>query len=286
MSHAYLIAKEEFRDDTRLLAAVRQWGDRLHEVTRDAGDSFGGRSRGVDRRVLIAQGWAHWGNATGNRKALADAYRYHVHALRSIGRNGRDRVWVNVFPKRRVYYANMTYGAAMSTAFALSRSGADDVYAMAPGGGTLVEGAAWLWETLHREQPPELFNSRSDGSRSVAWTELFVHDFPGHPAGRRMDAWLARNSVARFGYTSGGGPTSCLYRRVARLDPANDVLEMQRALMRHCAGLPAGFADGRFGPGTRAVLKRFQESHGLTPDGIPGPRTSAALAGPATGACR
>ncbi|MYG64818.1 MAG: hypothetical protein F4158_09795 [Synechococcus sp. SB0675_bin_7] len=159
MSHAYLIAKEEFRDDTRLLAAVRQWGDRLHEVTRDAGDSFGGRSRGVDRRVLIAQGWAHWGNATGNRKALADAYRYHVHALRSIGRNGRDRVWVNVFPKRRVYYANMTYGAAMSTAFALSRSGADDVYAMAPGGGTLVEGAAWLWETLHREQPPELFNS-------------------------------------------------------------------------------------------------------------------------------
>ena len=117
-----------------------RWGDRLHEITRSASDSFGGRSRGVDRRVLIAQGWAHWGNATGNRDALADAYEYYVHALKSIGRNGRDRVWVNVFPKRRVYYANMTYGAAMSTAFALSRSGSDDVYAIAPGGGTLVEG--------------------------------------------------------------------------------------------------------------------------------------------------
>ena len=286
LSHAYLIAKEEFPGDAELLAAVRRWGDRLHEITRSASDSFGGRSKGVDRRVLIAQGWAHWGNATGNRDALKDAYRYYVHALKSIGRNGRDRIWVNVFPKRRVYYANMTYGAAMSTAFALSRSGVDDVYSIAPGGGTLVEGVAWLWETLYRERPPELFNSRSHGSRSVAWTELFVHEFPRHPAGRRMDAWLARNGQARFGYTSGGGATSCMYRRISRLEPANDVLEMQRALMRHCDGLPAGFADGRFGPGTRAVLKRFQKSHGLTPDGIPGPRTAAALAGPATGACR
>ncbi len=286
LSHAYLIAKEEYPEDTELLAAVRLWGDRLYKSTRGASDTFGGRSKGVDRRVLIAQGWAHWGNATGNRKALADAYRYYVQALKSIGRNGRDRVWVNIFPNRRTYYANMTYGAALSTAFALSRSGGDDVYKIAPGGGTLVEGIAWLWETLNRERPPELFNSRSGGSRSVAWTELFVHDFPGHPAGRRMDAWLAGNSEARFGYTSGGGPTSCLYRRVSQLGADDDVLGMQRALMRHCSGLPAGFADGRFGPGTRAVLKRFQESHGLTPDGIFGPRTAAALAGPATGACK
>ena len=285
LSHAYLVVEEEYPEDTELLEAARRWGDRLYEITRNGDDTFGGRAKGVDRRVLIAQGWAHWGNVTGNREALKDAYSYYVHAMETIGRNGEDRVWVNVFPERRAYYANMTYGAAMSTAFALSRSGADDVYTIAPGGGSLVEGMAWLWGTLQKERPPELFRSRSHGSRSVAWTELFVHDFPRHAAGRKMDAWLEENSTPRFGYTSGGGPTTCMYRRVTPLEPVDDVLGMQLALMRHCSGLPAGFADGRFGPGTRAVLKRFQESHGLTPDGVYGPKTAAVLAGPVTGAC-
>lgn len=159
-------------------------------------------------------------------------------------------------------------------------------YAIAPGGGTLVEGIAWLWETLRVERPPELFNGRSVGSRSVVWAELFVEEFPGHPAGRSMDARFAGDGLSRFGYTSGGGATSCMYRRVSRLEPASEVLEVLRALMRHCDGLPAGFADGRFGPGARAALRRFQKSHGLAPGGIPGSRTSAALAASATGACR
>ncbi len=61
---------------------------------------------------------------------------------------------------------------------------------------------------------------------------------------------------------------------------------MQRALMRHCSGLPVGFADGKFGPATRSVLRRFQRSHGLVPDGVYGPLTAAALDGPVTGNCR
>lgn len=36
-------------------------------------------------------------------------------------------------------------------------------------------------------------------------------------------------------------------------------------------------ADGKFGKGTEAAVKRFQSAHGLKPDGIVGPNTWAAL---------
>ena len=68
--------------------------------------------------------------------------------------------------------------------------------------------------------------------------------------------------------------------------PQRDISGMQRALMRHCNGLPVGFADGKFGPATRSVLKRFQKSHGLVPDGVYGPLSAAALDSPVTGNCR
>jgi hypothetical protein len=46
-----------------------------------------------------------------------------------------------------------------------------------------------------------------------------------------------------------------------------------RALQRKI-GVPA---DGVFGPGTEAALKRWQAAHGLVPDGIAGPQTRAKL---------
>ncbi len=212
LAHGYAILKEEYPRDTELLAAVRRWGDRLFELTSNASDTFGGRAKGVDRRVLIGQGWAHWGNATGNRKVLTAAYRYYIRALDSIGSGGKDRIWRYVFPSRVPYYMNMTYGAATATAYALSRSGAGDVYELAPGGGTLVEGTAFLWNLLLEKQPSELMNARSHGTRSVAWTELFAREFPDHPAAGKMDAWLAGKWTPRYGYN--GGPTTCLFRRI------------------------------------------------------------------------
>jgi hypothetical protein len=59
----------------------------------------------------------------------------------------------------------------------------------------------------------------------------------------------------------------------------------QVQLLKHCRGLPEGFADGSYGPATRNALIRFQRAHGLQPDGKYGPRTAQALAGPISGAC-
>lgn len=63
------------------------------------------------------------------------------------------------------------------------------------------------------------------------------------------------------------------------------MLQLQKDLIRHCADLTADFADGLYGPVTETALRRFQTSYGLTPDGVLGSQTVAALAGPVTGAC-
>ena len=52
-------------------------------------------------------------------------------------------------------------------------------------------------------------------------------------------------------------------------DRGSDVAELQMKL-----GLPA---DGRFGQGTEAAVEEFQDRNGLTPDGVVGPKTWAAL---------
>jgi putative chitinase len=54
------------------------------------------------------------------------------------------------------------------------------------------------------------------------------------------------------------------------------VLEIQRALVAR--GYDPGVADGVWGPLSRAAVKQFQKDHGLTADGIVGPKTLAALA--------
>ena len=215
VAHGYAVLKAEYPDDLELLSSVKQWGDRLFEITRRGGDTFGGRSRGVDRRVLIAQGWAHWGNLSGNSAAIAAAHRYYLHAISSIRKDGNNRSWLIVHPDRMNYYMNLTYGPAVVTAHALRRSGIGDVYeASSFGGGTLVDGVTFLWDSLLEDQPAELMRVRAQGSRAVAWIELFVRDFPSHPTTKKMDAWLAQRSTPRYAYTNGGGPSTCLYRRI------------------------------------------------------------------------
>ncbi len=212
LAHAYLILKEEYPRDINLLSAVEGWGDRLFQVTHQARDDFVGRAKGVDRRVLIAAGWAHWGGATNNRDALARAEHYYKRAMRTFGRGGKDRIWEHK-GKRRIYYMNMTTAAALTTAYALHRAGVNDVYTMAPSGGTVVEGAAWLWDRLVEGRYSNLLRPRSQGSRSAAWVELFIREFPDHPSAEGMRAWRSKATGSLSG-NMGGGPTTCLYRRI------------------------------------------------------------------------
>ena len=214
LAHAYLILKEEYPQDTELLSSVKGWGDRLFEITKNARDDFKGRAKGVDRRALIADGWAHWGGAANNRNALAQAERYYKRAMRTFGRGGKDRIWKHQ-GKRRIYYVNMTVAAALSAAYALDRAGVSDAYKMAPKRGTIVEAADWLWEELVKGRHSDLLRTRSGGSRSVAWIELFIHEFPNHPSAAKMRAWRSKAAGPLSG-NMGGGPTTCLYRRTPR----------------------------------------------------------------------
>ena len=214
LAHAYLVLKQEFPEETALLADVREWGNELFRRTSNAGDEFVGPWKGRDRRAHIAQGWAAWGNVAENRAALDAAYRYYVHAMQSVGKNGVDILWFNV-PEgggTRLSFVNATLQSQLVAAHALYRSGARDVYTIAPGGGTLAEGLAWLWNEFEEKKPLEINASRHPGSKAVAWTELFVHEFPDHPAAKRMDEWLAVQWALYV--NMGGGPTTCLYRRV------------------------------------------------------------------------
>lgn len=57
----------------------------------------------------------------------------------------------------------------------------------------------------------------------------------------------------------------------------NDVKRLQRVLARHLMWNPFGPITGTFDAGLETAVKTFQQSNGLTVDGIVGPATWAAL---------
>ncbi len=61
------------------------------------------------------------------------------------------------------------------------------------------------------------------------------------------------------------------------------VVILQTALNKAMPSLPPLAPDGAFGPATRNRVIEFQRSRNLTPDGVVGPKTWAALAGAAVG---
>jgi hypothetical protein len=58
-------------------------------------------------------------------------------------------------------------------------------------------------------------------------------------------------------------------------DTGASVKALQRALAR--LGFSAGAVDGQYGPSTTKAVTSFQRAHGLTADGVLGPKTLAAL---------
>jgi peptidoglycan hydrolase-like protein with peptidoglycan-binding domain len=67
-------------------------------------------------------------------------------------------------------------------------------------------------------------------------------------------------------------------RMISRGMAGFDVSVLQFLLARH--GFPTESLNSNFGPGTEEQVRRFQRSVGLTPDGVVGRKTRAALLGP------
>ena len=56
-------------------------------------------------------------------------------------------------------------------------------------------------------------------------------------------------------------------------DQGDNVTALQRVLLESGESLPKYGADGDFGAETLKAVKNFQKKHGLTVDGIVGPKT-------------
>ena len=88
---------------------------------------------------------------------------------------------------------------------------------------------------------------------------------------RTMGALQRSHAAPAGGSSSAGQPTLKAGARGAA------VSQLQRALAAH--GLNPGSVDGSFGPMTHNAVVRFQQSRGLSADGVVGPKTWAALGG-------
>ncbi len=65
-------------------------------------------------------------------------------------------------------------------------------------------------------------------------------------------------------------------RHVLRVGSRGEAVKIAQRLLA-AAGFDPGPADGVFGSRTKSAVRRFQAAHGLSPDGVVGPRTWAVL---------
>jgi len=90
-----------------------------------------------------------------------------------------------------------------------------------------------------------------------------------------LAAWVSSVAGAGAGAGAGGSEAASPVPAVASIPPAK-VRRIQRALAR--LGFFHHAVTGFYGPITQAAVAAFQRSVGLTPDGLWGPKTAAALA--------
>jgi Putative peptidoglycan binding domain/Transglycosylase SLT domain len=102
-------------------------------------------------------------------------------------------------------------------------------------------------------------------------TKRAIRDFQ-RSKGLEADGIVGKRTRAAFGPFGGPLFGTRLLRRGTR---GFDVAVLQFLLAKR--GLPPPFLDGSFGPGTEGLVRRFQRRAGLSPDGIVGKRTRAAL---------
>lgn len=127
--------------------------------------------------------------------------------------------------------------------------------------------------------PAAALAPRAPGAQAVPSPGRPAPTAPGAAAPPPSEPPIEGRAYVRADIDGDARPTPRLVAfRLIRLENPHqlgaDVLAVQEAL--RAAGWPVR-ADGFFGPRTDTALRHFQRAHGLTPDGIAGPRTLARL---------
>lgn len=128
-----------------------------------------------------------------------------------------------------------------------------------------IDSACWFWDTRN-------INKTCDAKDIVAMTKLVNGGTNG--LDDRTTKWNKALSVlgsdVKAESTTPTAPTSTSsYTTLRKGSKGLEVVKLQTAL-----GIPA---DGDYGSGTEAAVKKYQASKGLTADGIAGPATQKSL---------
>ncbi len=216
LGYAYVLLVEEYGEDDPGVKEIKAWGDRLYASSESKPVKWiggGGFLKGPDRAGLKAAAYSIWGNATGNEEALKKGYRYFRHAMKTVGRGGKDIYWGKDAQirkmKKTLKMVGMTTGPALYAAYALSLSGVDDVFEEAPKGGNIKEGMAWLIKRA-KETGNKIYAKSYGYAISMAYIELFMKLFPEHPVAVGEQAIREYKTV--YTVHVGGGPATCFLR--------------------------------------------------------------------------
>jgi putative chitinase len=123
-----------------------------------------------------------------------------------------------------------------------------------------LESACWYWKSRN-------LNAACDASDIVKMTKLVN----GGTIGLEDRKKHYNEALAILGGAAPSAAPAASGGTLRRGSKGDEVKQMQAKL-----GL---VADGDFGPGTEAALKKWQSANGLTADGVAGPKTLAKLLG-------
>ena len=216
LGYAYVLLVEEYGEDDPGVKEIKAWGDRLYASSESKPVKWiggGGFLKGPDRAGLKAAAYSIWGNATGNEEALKKGYWYFRHAMKTVGKGGRDIYWGKDAEirkmKKTLKMVGMTTGPALYAAYALSLSGVDGVFEESPRGGNVKEAIAWLI-TRAKETKNKIYAKTYGYALSMAYIELFMKLFPEHPVAVGEQAIREYKTV--YTVHVGGGPATCFLR--------------------------------------------------------------------------
>lgn len=216
--------------------------------------------------------------------------------------------WINnEKAKKNNYYQGARYGEKWIGHQVFDCSGLFPWAFRQLGGGSIAHGSNSIWDSYCSEKGKLINGKRTDGKELQPGTAVFteakngqhnhiglyigngdVIEAQGTKAGvviskvalTKWAAWGELKGVKYAMSTAGGGNTESDEKQHATLrkgDKGAAVQQMQTRLISLGYDCGSYGADGDFGSQTEKAVKTFQEDHGLTADGICGPKTWSAL---------